>query len=792
MSKDIQMKSTNQKTLIMFVTLFLISITTSFIIYQIVFSENTQKRLSQLQIVEEAKAHFQGMVDTRSWNAQFGGVYVKSTNGLKPNPYLKNNKLLTDKNETLIKINPAWMTRQISEISNKNGAYHFKITSLKPLNPSNKADPFENEALKFFEKNKNQQFFYKFDNKEENFNFMGALVTTKACMACHSHQGYKIGDIRGGIRVSIPLKTYTQQVANLHEQTQNSIIIVLIIAFSLMGILYLLISIFFKRQYEIENAKEILEEKVSQRTEELEVIVSHEQHLKNILKITTEVNELLIKSYSTKNILISANAKLSANELYPLVLSGLIYDNTLEIISSTLNAPKILQKSIFSLKKASNKNFVIDAIEKATQLKHSIIEKISPEMFDKEQHRRKSDLNLEWMIVLPLTHGYDNDVYGMMTVFSANRDGFGIEEMKILENMAHDISIALYSHKQKDAILEMEKEKAANYEETILAFVNIIEQRDTYTAGHTIRVAEYCALIAKELGLKNDEIHKLEKAAILHDIGKVATPDAILLKPGKLSHLEYELIKQHSEVGADMLEKITIYKDLATIIRYHHSRYDGKGYPKTETPDKIPFLSHIMIVADAFDAMTTNRIYRPRKSIYEALQELERSSGMQFHPDVVTAAIVALKNVIVDSTSQMPASELEYRRMSYFFQDALTGLYNEDYLQIILNATNQKYTCLNIVDLKKFRVYNKVHGWDAGNLLLKEFATFLKESYEDSMILRYHGDDFILLSQENITLDEDKINELPIIKDSELHILVTHYDIDKSFNFKAFNELENR
>ena len=254
----------------------------------------------------------------------------------------------------------------------------------------------------------------------------------------------------------------------------------------------------------------------------------------------------------------------------------------------------------------------------------------------------------------------------MITVFCSRKDGFEVEEMKILENMTHDISIALYSHKQRDSIVAMEKEKVANYEETILAFVNIIEQRDTYTAGHTIRVAEYCAMIAKQMGLSKDEIRLLERAAILHDIGKVATPDTILLKPGKLSHIEYDLIKQHAEIGADMLERVTIYKDLADIIRYHHSRYDGKGYPRTSSPDDISMLSHIMIVADAFDAMTTNRIYRARKSIDSTLKELQSARGTQFHPTVVDAATIALKDVHLSDTNQMPTSEMEQKRMSYF------------------------------------------------------------------------------------------------------------------------------
>ena len=121
----------NQKSLIVFITTFFISLITFFIVFQLLASKDNEKLLSKEQVIQEAKAHFQGIVDTRTWNAQYGGVYVKAKNGLQPNPYLKNNTLLTDKNETLIKINPAWMTRQVSEISNEQGTYHFKNHKLK-------------------------------------------------------------------------------------------------------------------------------------------------------------------------------------------------------------------------------------------------------------------------------------------------------------------------------------------------------------------------------------------------------------------------------------------------------------------------------------------------------------------------------------------------------------------------------------------------------------------------------------------------------------------------------------
>ena len=241
-----------------------------------------------------------------------------------------------------------------------------------------------------------------------------------------------------------------------------------------------------------------------------------------------------------------------------------------------------------------------------------------------------------------------------------------------------------------------------------------------------------------------------------------------------------------------MLEKITIYKDLANIIRFHHSRYDGKGYPRTTSPDEIPMLSHIMIVADAFDAMTTNRIYRPRKNISEVLEEIVNASGTQFHPDVIDASVIALKDISLSITSQMPSSELEKRRMSYFFQDGLTGLFNEDYLKIVLNSSSYSYKCLNIIDLKKFTEFNHENGWEAGNMLLKNFARFLKETFLGSMVIRYHGDDFIILSKEHTEVDLEAVSKCDYLKESEVKIGLTHYDVINGFDFEEFQKIENK
>jgi len=323
----------------------------------------------------------------------------------------------------------------------------------------------------------------------------------------------------------------------------------------------------------------------------------------------------------------------------------------------------------------------------------------------------------------------------------------------------------------------MELEKISNYEETILAFVDMIEQRDTYTAGHTIRVAQYCKKIALAMGVNSSDINRLEKAAILHDIGKIATPDAVLLKPGQLNLLEYELIKQHSKAGYNMLSKVGMYKELAEIIKYHHSRYDGKGYPKTKSPDEIPMLSHIMIVADAFDAMTTNRIYKPRKEVKEALGEIQNLSGIQFHPDVAKIANEVLIESTIEQTSQTPHSDLEEKRFSYFFQDALTDLHNESYLQVALSNPNRDHNCATFILLREFTKFNRIEGWDKGNQFLIEVAQAIQIKYSDSLIFRYHGDDFVILNKEHNIISDEDINELAPFKESNVYAEIQHIDL---------------
>jgi len=327
------------------------------------------------------------------------------------------------------------------------------------------------------------------------------------------------------------------------------------------------------------------------------------------------------------------------------------------------------------------------------------------------------------------------------------------------------------------------EEKIKNYEEVILSFVDIIDQRDSYTAGHTKRVSTYCKLIAKQMGLSPAEISRLGKAALLHDIGKIQTPDSVLLKPSKLTELEYKLIQEHSITGYKILNEMEIYRDLAVIIKEHHERFDGNGYPDGLKGNEIGNLSRILIVADAFDAMTTNRIYKPRLSKDDAINELIKLKSIQFHPEVVDMAIIALENVVIeDNIHQKPLTRIEKERFSYFYKDQLTNCYNYDYfnLKTIENEETTEYLSVTSITLKKFSSYNSKFSWNEGNVVLQNIGSYLIKRFPEDLVFRIEGDDFKIMHQLNIVdlSIGDLSIELEHIADNDiLEFLVTHKKI---------------
>jgi HD-GYP domain-containing protein (c-di-GMP phosphodiesterase class II) len=175
------------------------------------------------------------------------------------------------------------------------------------------------------------------------------------------------------------------------------------------------------------------------------------------------------------------------------------------------------------------------------------------------------------------------------------------------------------------------------------SLISLIDLRDRYTGGHSARVANYVRGITVQMGLPDGEVENIVLAASLHDIGKIGVPDHVLLKPGKLTDDEFEWIRKHPEWGWMAVRNVEGFQDAALLLLHHHERLDGNGYPGRLKGSEIPLGSRLIAVADSFDALTTNRPYRPGRSAEEALVELRRCCGNQFDPEAVEAFSVSLE-----------------------------------------------------------------------------------------------------------------------------------------------------
>jgi putative nucleotidyltransferase with HDIG domain len=173
------------------------------------------------------------------------------------------------------------------------------------------------------------------------------------------------------------------------------------------------------------------------------------------------------------------------------------------------------------------------------------------------------------------------------------------------------------------------------YDDTLQALGAALDLRDNETAGHSNRVTRYCLELARRIGCSGEELKNIERGAYLHDIGKIGTPDAILLKPGKLTPEERKIMQQHAQVGYELVSRIEFLQEAAEIVHSHQERFDGKGYPRGLAGEAIPLGARIFAVADTFDAMTSNRPYRQALPLSVALEEIRIESGRQFDPQVV-------------------------------------------------------------------------------------------------------------------------------------------------------------
>lgn len=206
------------------------------------------------------------------------------------------------------------------------------------------------------------------------------------------------------------------------------------------------------------------------------------------------------------------------------------------------------------------------------------------------------------------------------------------------------IESGLKSVNQMRTITKMNENLEKSYMDSIEILRHTVEAKDPYTRGHSDRVSEYAVLLGKKLNLTNEDIEKLKIGGLFHDIGKIGIPDSILLKESKLTDEEYIKIKEHPVIGYNILENADMFKNILDIIKYHHEKFDGNGYPEKLAGENIPYLARITSVVDSFDAMTSKRSYRDSLPMDVVKSEILQNLGSQFDPEIGITFLDILDN----------------------------------------------------------------------------------------------------------------------------------------------------
>jgi putative nucleotidyltransferase with HDIG domain len=305
---------------------------------------------------------------------------------------------------------------------------------------------------------------------------------------------------------------------------------------------------------------------------------------------------------------------------------------------------------IFYLKK-NNKSYLIKYIYSATYLLITVI--IDFTFYYGTDIDFKSANIVEMFMILFAPIFVSSQFYWFVTLGTMTRYillGIGLQNPQIMTGIIVVFIVSFISYiflnRFKSHVVAIQK----SYEQQLVGIVKgviaTLELKDPYTRGHSERVAEYAQILAKETGLfSKEDLKAFNYACLLHDIGKIHIPDQILMKPTQLTNEEYEIIKSHPSVGAEAVKDVEGLTAHINVIRSHHERWDGKGYPDQLKEKEIPILARVVSIVDAFDAMTSSRSYRSALSIEEAYSRILEGKGTQFDPDLVDVFIKAFSKL---------------------------------------------------------------------------------------------------------------------------------------------------
>lgn len=332
----------------------------------------------------------------------------------------------------------------------------------------------------------------------------------------------------------------------------------------------------------------------------------------------------------------------------------------------------------------------------------------------------------------------------------------------------------LENRRQQRLIEDRRKQAEAMSLQMINTLSTMIEEKNKFSKGHSSHVAGYSFLIAKKLGWSDSDAESLKNAVYLHDIGNIGIPDAIHNKPGRLLDEEYEAVKKHTVIGADILKNITLIEHAEEVARYHHERYDGTGYPEGLSGEEIPVYARIAAIAECYDAMKSKRPYRDALSKEEIREKILQNRGSQFDPEITDAFISLLDEdklqnddvsdgLIKDKKHEMVASGT--MEASMFISDimdtmkSLNDSENIDYLtglpmrnmgeSKISQEMSEHAGCLVFLDMDNLKKINDIYGHKSGDRVLKLLGDTIREKAVDSSACRLGGDEFLFFIKDD-------------------------------------------
>ncbi len=335
-----------------------------------------------------------------------------------------------------------------------------------------------------------------------------------------------------------------------------------------------------------------------------------------------------------------------------------------------------------------------------------------------------------------------------------------------------------------------ELEKGQEWLENFGILLKALSIRDSYTEGHSRRVAIYSYLIGKEFKFDKEKLAKIYAGAFLHDIGKIGIPDAILLKPVPLTPVERKLVEKHPILGYELLKDYD-FPFILNIVLKHHERLDGKGYPLGIDYRKISITVNIVSLADVFDALTTDRPYRKALFLEEALSIIEKDKGKAFYPEVVEAGTKVLEKVGVLDVfrGSLLTEDLEKFRKEAFFTDVVTGLpaFNKWKEKVIeTNRQNGNDVVYVAFDIKGLLFINLTKGWEKGDEILGSMGYELQRN-KIGNFCRFTGGTFLgIVPKEKLSKFREILNSIGARHRITIHEVIIEKD---NVRFRSIEEL---